>query len=104
MKIQSQPPRPQPPNRSLPSPSEGRPDPKEILDSVQFQEDLQRGSLRGVVLGSVIAGGLALALRSPNLGVVAAMTLSGALVGGCIAEEQVKLKWGLPVEMPPAYR
>jgi len=32
------------------------------------------------------------------------MSLSGALVGGCIAEEQVKMRWGLPVEMPPAYR
>ena len=104
MKILSHRPIPQPPSRPMPKPPEGRPDPKDILESAPFQEELWRGSLGGAVLGSLVGGGLALAARSPNLGVVAAMVLSGALVGGCIAEEQVKLKWGLPIEMPPAYR
>lgn len=76
----------------------------EILQNPRFQKEVKRSTLWGVALGAVAATGLTLATKNPPLGVVVAMGLSGALVGGCVAEEQVKLKWGVPVEMPPAYR
>lgn len=86
-----------------PAPSQPA-DVQDVYQSAEFQRDMRSASIWGASLGTVVATGLALALRSPNLGVTLAMSLSGALVGGCVAEEQVKMRWGIPVEMPPAYR
>jgi hypothetical protein len=105
MKIQNRPSQPvrgqspmyQGPGSSQPS------GPQDVYQSAEFQQDMRSASIWGVSVGTVVATGLALALR-PNLGVTLAMGLSGALVGGCIAEEQVKMRWGIPIEMPPAYR
>jgi len=106
MKIQnlpSQPVRGKSPVHQNPNPSQPS-GPQDVYQSAEFQQDMRSASIWGASVGTVVATGLALALRSPNLGVTLAMSLSGALVGGCIAEEQVKMRWGLPVEMPPAYR
>jgi len=86
-------------------PSEGVPGPADSLQpAVQFAREVARVTSWGAVAGGTVAGSLASMMPGTTWPVAIALTLSGALVGACVAEEQLRFRLGLPVEVPPAYR
>lgn len=70
----------------------------------QFNQNVGRVTAMGALAGASIGGILACIVQGTSWAVAVAVTLSGALVGACVAEEQLRFKLGLPVEIPPAYR
>lgn len=76
----------------------------QVESSARFEREVGRVSLYGAILGGTVGGALASAIRGTSWPVAIALSLSGALVGACVAEEQLRFKLGLPVEIPPAYR
>lgn len=70
----------------------------------RFDREVGRVAVVGAAVGATVGGALASAVRGTSWPIVVALALSGALVGACVAEEQLRFKLGLPVEIPPAYR
>lgn len=75
-----------------------------LQTSAQFAREVGRVTGWGALAGGTVAGALAAMMRGTAWPVGMAFTLSGALVGACVAEEQLRFRLGEPVEIPPAYR
>lgn len=93
------------PNRSTQARAEKAEQPQDKVElNPQYRHEVRQGSITGALIGSAVGTLIGAAAPQASLALSVALGASGALVGACIAEEQVKLRWGVPIEVPAAFR
>lgn len=93
------------PSRSTQTKAQNPEQPQDKVElNPQYQREVKQGSITGALIGTAVGTLIGAAAPQASLALSVALGASGALVGACIAEEQVKLRWGVPIEVPAAYR